>query len=166
MNQSKFKNEQDVRVEIKPEKVNKAIAYACRVLGMQEHSQKSLGQKLKLKGYNSPEIAQAIEFLLENNWLSEQRFCEVFIRSKINRGQGLTRIQYELARKGISQPMIEQTLSRVEVNWQRECDQVTLRKIRASSIESNMKDRQKLERFLRYRGFSGEQVRKSMNKYI
>ena len=104
--------------------------------------------------------------MLENNWLSDRRFCEVFVRSKINRGQGLTRITYELLNNGISQLMIEQVLKEQEVCWQIVCDDVAIKKIESSLIDNSIRDRQKLDRFLRYRGFSGEQIRESMNKYI
>ena len=163
---SEIESEQIASSSIDRKRVNKAIAYACRVLGMREYSKKSICQKLKLKQYNSKEIELVIEFLLENNWQSDKRFSEAFVRSKISRGQGLNRIQYELAQKGISQLMIEQAISEQKVCWQEICDDVTERKVASASIENNMKGRQKIERFLRYRGFSGEQIRISINKYI
>ena len=166
MNELEFECEQVYESIIDPKRVNKAIGYACRVLGMREYSQKSMRQKLQLKQYNSAEIDQTIEFLLENNWLSDQRFCDVFVRSKVNKGQGQARIQYELSQKGISQLMIEQAILEQDIDWQVVCDDVAKRKVDSASIKNNIKDRQKIERFLRYRGFSGEQIRKSMNKYI
>lgn len=166
MNKSEFECEQTIEAEIDSKRVNKAIAYACRVLGMREYSQKLMRQKLKLKEFHTAEIEPTIEFLLENGWLNDKRFCEAFVRSKVNKGQGQTRIQYELSQKGISQTMIEETFLEQNVSWQVVCNDVAKRKIESASIENNIKDRQKLERFLRYRGFSGEQVRKSMNKYI
>ena len=166
MNQSECDIDQDDETLIDPKRVNKAISYACRLLGMREYSNKSLREKLKSKGYDLLESEQAVTYLLENNWLSDQRFCEVFIRSKISRGQGLNRIQYELVQKGISQRLIEQSLSALEINWQAQCDEITRRKMESAVLENNLKDRQKLERFLRYRGFSGEQIRKSINQYI
>jgi regulatory protein len=166
MNEPDLDFEQIIASEFDPKRVNKAISYACRVLGMREYSEKSLRLKLKQKSYESIEIEKAIEFLLENNWLSDQRFCEVFIRSKINKGQGLSRIQYELNQKGITQSLIDQSLLKQDINWQKICNEVTIRKVNSVLLENNMKDRQRLERFLRYRGFSGEQIRKSIQKYI
>ena len=56
MSDLELNNQQDISSNIDPKRVNKAITYACRVLGMREHSQKSMCQKLKLKEYNSVEI--------------------------------------------------------------------------------------------------------------
>lgn len=149
-----------------PKRVNKAISYACRVLGMREYSEKMLRQKISAKGYNIDETDQVIEFLLENNWLSDWRFCECFVRSKVARGQGLLRIRFELADKGISILILESVLAELSICWQDACDNVTIKKMTSSSLQNTPKDRLKLERFLRYRGFSGEQIRKSVNKYI
>jgi len=154
------------QTETDPKRVNKAIAYACRILGMREYSQKMLQQKVLNKGYDLAETSQVISFLLENNWLSDQRFCEVFVRSKVNRGQGLTRIRFELKEKGISGEMLDAVLTQQPICWQDICNQVVERKVSISSLKNNIKARQKLERFLRYRGFSGEQVRISINQYL
>ncbi len=150
-----------------PKRVNKAIGYACRILGMREYSVKTIHQKILTKGYNSEEADQVVTFLLDNNWLSDQRFCEVFIRSKINRGQGLSRIRYELNEKGIDNQLLDSVLNEQEsISWQDVCDRVAERKIDSGYLQNNIKDRQKIERFLQYRGFSGEQIRKSINKFI
>jgi regulatory protein len=147
-------------------RINKAIGYACRLLGMREYSQKSLRLKLTQKGYIDQEIEATVEFLLDNNWLSDLRFCEVYIRSKANRGQGLQRICFELKSKGITQEMINQVLVEEPVDWQKVCDETCERKAANSGSMLELKTQQKLERFLRYRGFTGEQIRSSIKAYL
>lgn len=153
-------------IDSDPKRVNKAISYACRVLAMREYSEKQLRQKIYDKGYDIAETEQTIQFLLENNWLSDRRFCESFVRSKVSRGIGLLRLRYELADKGISSEMLESVLAEQSICWQDACDNVTIKKVATNSFQNTIKDRLKLERFLKYRGFSGEQVRKSVDKFI
>lgn len=152
---------------IDAKRVNKAIGYACRILSMREYSEKAIYQKILTKGYESSEVDLVIGFLLDNNWLSNQRFCEVFVRSKISRGQGLSRIRFELNEQGINNELLNSVLNSQEpINWQNVCDKVAERKIESSCLQNTIKDRQKMQRFLMYRGFSGEQIRNSVNKYI
>lgn len=156
----------EVVVEKKAKRINKAIAYASRLLGMREYSQKGLRQKIIIKGYEPQEAEQVIQYLLENNWLNEQRFCESFVRSKASRGQGLSRIRFALSDQDISGDTLEQVLEELAIDWQFICDDVTKRKVLSSSLQNNMKDRHKLQRFLRYRGFTGEQISLSTSKYL
>lgn len=156
----------DFSDEIDTKRVNKAIAYASRLLSMQEYSQKMVREKLKSKGYFEQEIEQAVEFLLENNWLNDERFSESFIRSRVNRGQGKTRILFELGQKGIDSAQAEEYMDALDVSWQFICDQTTQRKLQSLSSERDLKTRQKLERFLRYRGFSSCEIRHSITKYF
>ena len=156
----------DIEIALSTKQTNKAISYSCRLLGMREYSEYSLRQKLLARGYLTNEIEATIAFLLENNWLSDQRFCEVYIRSKSNRGQGLQRINYELKSKGISSSMIEAVLVENPIDWQQICNDTCIKKIESSNLTPELKCRQKLERFLRYRGFSGEDIRASIETYL
>ncbi len=147
-------------------KINRGIAYACRLLGVREYSVKTLSLKLKHKCYQPREISNILAFLLENNWLSDRRFCESFIRSRHFKGQGLSRIRYELTQSGISEPLIEESLESLSICWQQVCDQTTEKKMSRHAGEFTLKARQKLERFLNYRGFSNVEIRSSINKYL
>lgn len=151
---------------IDPQKVNQAIAYASRLLGMREYSVKTLKQKILTKGYNLEEVEQAITYLLDNNWLSDKRFCEVFIRSKANRGLGQQRICFELSGKGISKSMMSESLAKLSIDWLGNCREVCFRKADSSALKNELNDRQKLYRFLQYRGFSGEQIKIAINEYF
>lgn len=152
--------------EFNPQSVNKAVAYATRLLAMREYSEKSIKQKIRDKGFAEVETDAAVDYLLTNNWLSDERYCEAFVRSKARKGQGLVRIQYELANQGISPELLEKVLEDCEFDWQSECHLVARKKTASASLQNNIYDRQKLERFLRYRGFSAEQVRKSIKQCL
>ncbi|MCW8875925.1 MAG: recombination regulator RecX [Kangiellaceae bacterium] len=152
----------DPQREINLKKLNKAISYAARLLGAREYSTHSIKRKLLDKGYSKLEVHEAISYLLNEGWLSDERFCESFIRSKSARGQGLDKILYELKTHKIAEDLAFKALEQLEINWQLICDEVALRKARSISESDEFKLKQKLERFLRYRGFSHEQIKRSV----
>ena len=153
-------------MEPDPQKFSQAVAYASRLLGNREYAEKSLFEKLVKKGF-SPSVAQStIDFLKNNNWLSDARFCQSFIRGKISRGQGLVRVVYELKQHGVQTSLIDSILDEMAICWQTVCDGVIDKKLRASVVINDWQGRQKIERFLRYRGFSNEEIRQSIDKYM
>lgn len=60
-------------------------------LGIREHSRRELEGKLKEK-YSTDEIKEALDRLEEENYLSDVRFAEVYIRSRLRKspeGKGI-----------------------------------------------------------------------------
>lgn len=148
------------------DKVKKGVAYACRLLAVREYSINAITLKLKIKDYSQQEIDLIILYLVENNWLCERRYCESLIRSRSNKGQGLSRIKYELSQNLIPERLVKEVLALLAIGWQQVCDVVTEKKITTGSFERSMKDRHKLERFLIYRGFSRSEARSSIEQYL
>lgn len=144
--------------------INKAIAYSTRLLASREYSRKSLTLKLRSKGYSIGQSNAALDYLVENNWQSDQRFCESFIRRRVLKGQGETRISYELSQHGLQNAMISKAFEEEPVDWQALCDQVCDKKSASLVSGEPLKNKIKLERFLKYRGFSSEQIRNSISK--
>jgi len=160
------------------DQTQKAISSAMRMLAIREHSKKQLSQKLLQKGFEGEIVSSCIDYLLENDWLSDIRFCNVFIRSKADKGLGLQRILSELAQQNISQSIVEQQLAIESIDWQLVCNRVLTKKLFTSAKQSedmsdeskrvklNIKQYKKIENFLRYRGFSIEEIKSSTKQYI
>ncbi|MET1255988.1 regulatory protein RecX [Aliikangiella maris] len=145
--------------------INKGIGYACRLLGIREYSVKSIAEKIKQKGYSAKHTQQIVTFLLENNWLSDERFCEAYLRSKSTKGIGEIRIRYELKQQGLSDELINETIDTLQIEWQQHCDSAMKKKLSTGLALNSLSDKQKIERFLRYRGYSGEQIKVSMHHF-
>lgn len=154
----------DDNSELNKKTLNRAIRYACHLLGSREYSCKSMKSKLLSKSYSQEVAEQALSFLLDNDLISDTRFCESFIKSKSNRGQGLSRIKYELNQSGIAGNIVESVLDSMEICWQNICDITCEKKIRSANIMNDIKGRQKIERFLRYRGFSSSEIRHAIEQ--
>ncbi|WP_196140534.1 regulatory protein RecX [Aliikangiella sp. G2MR2-5] len=142
----------------------KAIGYATRLLSSREYSVKQLNQKLKARGLDDEQVQSTLKYLILEGWQSDIRFCESFIRSKANNGQGIQRIRFELAQHGITEELLEKALNEVEVDWQTICDRLARKKNNQIKESDSFKRSSKLERFLLYRGFEREQIRRSINR--
>ena len=161
--------------------LNKAISSSCRILTIREHSEKQLRLKLEKRAFEKTTISACIRFLKEENWLSEERFCNAFIRSRVEKGQGLQRILYELEQQDISRDIIQKQLDVEAIDWQSVCERVLRKKILTNSSAaqefshnehgqikmsygSKSKEKIKIEKFLSYRGFSFDEIKRAFGQ--
>ena len=76
---------------------------ALSLLALREHSVEEMKQKLLSKGYNKNEIEEAVKRLIDENYLSDSRFCQVYIRSRLKKNpEGKSLLILRLKQKGIS----------------------------------------------------------------
>lgn len=132
--------------------------YALWLLGAREHSSKELQQKLARKGYEQQAIDDAIQYLMDLNYLSDERYAEAFSRSKAAKPLGKQRILNELRMKGIPEQMAKQALNSLEVDWFELALELKQRKF-GYTVEKDFKARAKQTRYLVYRGFSFDEVK-------
>lgn len=85
----------------------KIVSIACakakviKLASQREYSSVELEQKLSRDGYWKQTIEQAVAAAKDGNVVSDDRFADIFIRSKLAAGWGVRKISYELERKGI-----------------------------------------------------------------
>ena len=132
--------------------------YALWLLGAREHSTKELQQKLARKGYEPDAIDETLNYLLDLNYLSDERHAEAFSRSKAAKPLGKQRILNELRMKGIPEAMAKQALNSLDVDWFELALQLKQRKF-GFEVEKDFKARAKQTRYLIYRGFSFDEVK-------
>lgn len=76
---------------------DKALSY----LSDREHTEKEIRSKLKAKGYRDDEIDDAVKSLLSEGAISEERFAESYIRSRMRRNpEGKSILLMRLKEKG------------------------------------------------------------------
>jgi len=109
-----------------------------------------------------------IKYLQENNFLNEERFTELFVRSKIRqKGWGPVKIKMELMQKHISPSLIEQYLSGFETdNQQTLLHDWLMKKYASVQKEEVQKQREKLIRFGISKGFESSMVFTETDKII
>jgi len=79
---------------------NKTLEKISRYCAIQERSKYDVINKLKSYKVDQDELQSYIDYLQKNNFLNEERFVELYIRSKINQNEwGPLKIKYSLYQK-------------------------------------------------------------------
>jgi regulatory protein len=132
---------------------------ACFYLSRREYSSYELKDKLVKKyGSDSEELIDGtLKYLEEKGWQSDSRFTEAFIRSKVRKGIGVSRIQRELRQKGIDK--FDQEELKQEHDFEAIAIEQVMKKYRKDlnkweemDYDSKQKLKMKIHRFLAYRG--------------
>ena len=134
---------------------------AMDLLARREHGSAELQRKLIHKGFDSELSADVVAGLQSDGLLADERFAEVFVRSRISRGHGPQRIEAELRERGIEASLIGIALEDAGCNWVRLAREVRSKRF-GSEPPSGLQDRGKQSRFLSYRGFTGDQIKRAL----
>ncbi len=127
------------------------------LLARREHGIVELSRKLKVKGFDPGLIGPVIEGLVNDGLLSDRRFCESMVNSRVNRGHGPIKVRYELRSKGVPDPLIDEVLEEISPDWQQVLIDLIKKKY-AGSLSGTPAERAKKVRFLSSRGFSQEMI--------
>jgi regulatory protein len=76
-------------------------AFAYRLLGRREYSAFELGQRIRQKWPDAEGAEELVAALAEENLLSDERFTESFVRSRLRRYQGPLKIRAAIRSKGV-----------------------------------------------------------------
>ncbi|MFT4929542.1 MAG: regulatory protein [Phenylobacterium sp.] len=136
---------------------NKLRATALAWLGRQEYHLAKFRQKLKDKEASEEDIERIVSEFTECDWLSEQRYCEYFVRSRITKGQGKIRIRADGQQKRLDKDCLHQALDEAEVDWFEQALATYERKYGDKPI-ADAKEKAKRMRFMQYRGFNMDQT--------
>lgn len=144
-------------------KLNKLRATALAWLGRQEYSIAKFTKKLKDNDASIEQIDTIVAEFCQHNWLSEQRYCEGFVRSRINKGQGKIRIKNDGRGHQLDSDILAQAIDTQEVDWfelalstyQRRYGKNPIANIHA---KEHVKEKAKRLRFMQYRGFTMDQI--------
>jgi regulatory protein len=133
-------------------------ALALRLLAGREHTRLELQRKLRLRGCDGERVAQLLDGLSAEGLLSDERFAEVFSRSRLEKGYGPHRIEAELRERGVAEALIAAVLDRPEAFW---CELAARQRGKrfGERLPSDPHERARQARFLHQRGFTGEQIR-------
>lgn len=131
---------------------------AIGLLARREHAQAEIKQKLKVRGYDDELATEVVDELSRQRLLSDERFAEMFIRSRAARGQGPVRLRGELRQLKLPNELIELRMNAANVDWPLLAREIRQRKFGAD-IPATMSERAKQMRFLQYRGFTADHIR-------
>ena len=92
---------------------------ALKIIERSYKTEKEVIEKLKLKGYDDKHIDSSIQFLKDYNFLNDNYYAEAFVRDRINT-KGSQKIKQDLMRKGISKDIIEEKISYIDKNAEKD----------------------------------------------
>lgn len=130
-----------------------------RLLASREHSRAELRRKLAGKVPTPSLIESVLDSLEARNALSDRRFAERYIESRVDRGFGPLRIQAELLEKGLDRDLVSLCLDSQDFNWERLLRQAAARKF-GPNPATGQDERAVRARFLEYRGYFPSHIRR------
>jgi len=136
---------------------------ALYYLARREYGTQELSAKLRYAMPDCVEVVEAcIEQLVAANWLNEARYIEAFIRKEVALGHGLLRVRQGLVQKKAASELIDAVLDASEIDWLALARQVKEKKF-GLAMPRDIKMKAAQVRFLTYRGFDADTVRRVMN---
>jgi regulatory protein len=144
---------------------NELRAFAYRLLGRREYSVHELRQRLLQKWAGAGDVDVLAEELLEalvaENLLSDERFVESFVRSRVARHQGPLKIRAALRDKGVDDALIAAELEARAAAWT-DLAAEWLERQHAGPVDYDT--RGKLYRRLANRGFTHDQAMTAIDR--
>lgn len=153
-----------------------AKSYGCWLLGQREYSARRLQEKLVERGYPSEQAQEALTWLMAQGFQSDSRFAELKIR-ELSKKYSNRVIKSKLMLLGISEEIADEKLTEMSVQPSAVADQsessfglgmslkVESEQDRANKLvekfknkEIDLKQKQKIYRFLASKGFSSSMI--------
>ncbi len=132
-------------------------AAAVRLLATREHSRHELENKLGRR-FDRDAVEAVLDELVERGLVSDERFTEHYVASRMRKGFGPLRIRAELRERGIDEHLIEAWLDLGDDTW-RECLREVARGRFGDERPDDRRAQAKQARFLQYRGFPESLIR-------
>ena len=133
-------------------------ARALALLARREHSRFELAGKLSRRGYPAEAVAACLDALEESGLLSDARYAESYVRSRVEKGYGPLRIRQELRERGVAASLAEAALADYKHRWPALAQRQYRRKFGATR-PADYRDWARRARYLGGRGFSAEHMR-------
>jgi len=133
-----------------------------RLLARREHSAQELARKLQQRQFARDLTAQLVAHAQQQGWQSDARFLEIFVRQRVNAGDGPMKVIAALQQRGIDESAAQEEMAALQVDWNALCFERLQRKFGDTPPE-DAKTKAKMMRFLQQRGFRFEHIKKAIN---
>ena len=130
---------------------------AVELLARREHTRLELKRKLRKRELPSELIQQVLDELVANDLISEARYAEALVHSRLSRGFGPLRILAEAQDSGADEAFIQEAMDAAEPDWFAVAQAAQQQRFGRSAQDLN--ERVKQSRFLAGRGFTADTVR-------
>ena len=137
---------------LSPDQVLDKMAKYC---AYQERCEKEVVDKLKTFEISEKDCEDILRYLLENRFVSNERFAKAFVRGKINQsGWGLNKIRFHLMQKGIDKEIIDEALQSFdEEAYRQRLIEVLKTKAKTMKAANDFDKNRKLAAYAMQKGF-------------
>ncbi len=136
-----------------------------RYLSIREHSRSELFDKLFQKKFESKDIKICLDNFAELGLQSDERYTEIYIRSKYEKQKGPNLIKSELLKKKVDMKLIDKYLDLYDLDDWTESAIKALNKKSFSDSYTNQQITDKQKFFLTNRGFTKRTIDEAINKF-
>lgn len=142
----------------------KKIEHYC---AYQERCHQEVKLKLIQLGCKGHDLDEVIFYLIQNNYLNEQRFANLFTISKFNQKQwGFYRIEQTLKTKGITERIIQEALKEINTkDYQKTFSQLAEKLWKETKGQTITYRKKHIYDKLSYKGFERELIHQFLEKY-
>jgi regulatory protein len=130
---------------------------AVRMLGHREHGRREIVRKLRAKGHPAQVVEEVVARLVELELVSDVRFAEAFVRSRLRRGKGPLRIRADMRQRGIDDPLVDDVLTETGEFWRRQAEQARQKRF-GEALPQERSSWSRQARFLSQRGFPADVI--------
>lgn len=142
-----------------------ALNRAQYLLAMREHGAKELKLKLLQKipalGETPGLVDDVIDYCRQQNWQSDARYIESYVRMALEKGQGALKIRHALLQSTTDAAQVDVELALDELDWIDIARSVLIKKYGDTRQPVDLKEHARRLRFLQSRGFSAAQCYKA-----
>lgn len=136
---------------------------ALGLLARREHSQYELRLKLWRRGFEDDLVDEVISELRDEDLLSDARYAEAYVASRVSRGFGPIRIRGELQQRGVDEALAEDAVANADCDWEANAaDQ--LRRRFGDEPADDQRERQRQYRYLANRGYASDHIRRVLDE--
>ena len=133
----------------------------------QERCHYEVEQKARSLGLYGTEVQEMVLELMRDNYLNEERFVEIYVRSKVSQKKwGSYKIKQELRKKKVVPKLIDKYLILYEGEIMEEnASQLAIKFINERNFSTiDLNEKMKLKRFLQQKGYSQQIISDLINK--
>ena len=146
----------------------KALYKAAALCSQQERCCSEIRKKLIKWELSEEESDEAIQFLINEKYINEQRFAEFFVRDKFRfNGWGRIKIKYHLKQKEIANSLIENAMEEIDSSeYMIKLAELLQGKLRSIKNKDLWQTKAALARFGQSRGFEPHLVFQCINEIM
>ena len=143
--------------------IPRARSRAMHLLEKQDRTKAGLRRKLREGGYPDAAVDMAISYVESYHYIDDDRYASSYVRYH-QYGKSRRRIVMDLKAKGVSDDIIERAIETEFTTSEEEMIRQTIKKRHYDHETADLKERQRMYRFLLSRGFDYEEIDKALQK--